>query len=105
VVLHDVDVTVLVTSTCQNGDHANQQGKIMGNVIVGMTISLDGFIQDRHGSVGALYPDLATLRTTEPMQEAIDNTGAVVMEWNALPWHTTPTPTPGTTSFKCPFSC
>jgi dihydrofolate reductase len=84
VVLHDVDVTVLVTSTCQNGDHANQQGKMMGHVIVGMTVSLDGCIQDRHGSVGALYPDLATLRTTEPMQEVIQNTGAVVMGWNAF---------------------
>ena len=56
----------------------------MSNVIVGMTVSLDGFIQDRHGSVGALYPDLATLRTTVPMQEAIHNTGAVVMGWNAF---------------------
>jgi dihydrofolate reductase len=56
----------------------------MSKVIVGMTVSLDGFIQDRHGSVGALYPDLATLRTTVPMQEAIHNTGAVVMGWNAF---------------------
>ncbi len=34
----------------------------MGKVILGMTVSLDGFINDRNGSVGALYPDLGTLR-------------------------------------------
>lgn len=48
-------------------------------VIVGMTMSLDGFIHDRHGSVGALYPDFNTLSRTEPMREAIQNTGAVMM--------------------------
>jgi hypothetical protein len=31
----------------------------MGKVILGMTMSLDGFINDRSGSVEALYPDLA----------------------------------------------
>ena len=38
----------------------------MGKVIVGMTMSLDGFINDRNGSVEALYPDLATLRDIDP---------------------------------------
>lgn len=56
----------------------------MGKVIVGMTISLDGFVQDRTGSVSALYPDLETLRNTEPLREAIQHTGAVVMGWNAF---------------------
>lgn len=51
----------------------------MSKVILGMTISLDGFINDRSGSVGALYPDLDTLRDTEPLRESIQNTGAVVM--------------------------
>ena len=51
----------------------------MGKVIVGMTMSLDGFVQDRGGSVGALYPDFDTLRDTEPLREAIQHTGAVVM--------------------------
>lgn len=55
----------------------------MSKVILGMTISLDGFINDRSGSVGALYPDLEALRDTKPMQESIQNTGAVVMGWNA----------------------
>ena len=39
----------------------------MAKVVLGMTMSLDGFIQDRSGGVGALYPDLETLRNTEPM--------------------------------------
>ncbi len=56
----------------------------MGKVIVGMTVSLDGFVEDRTGSVGALYPDLETLRDTQPLREAIQHTGAVVMGWNAF---------------------
>jgi dihydrofolate reductase len=51
----------------------------MGKVILEMTMSLDGFINDRNGSVASLYPDLDGLRNTEPLQEAIRNTGAVVM--------------------------
>jgi len=30
----------------------------MGKVVLGITISLEGFGEDRAGSVGALYPDL-----------------------------------------------
>lgn len=56
----------------------------MGKVIVGMTMSLDGFVQDREGNVGALYADFATLRETAPMQEAIEQTGAVVMGWKTF---------------------
>ncbi len=51
----------------------------MAKVILGLTMSLDGFINDRNGSVGGLYPDLEELRNKEPLQEAIRNTGAVVM--------------------------
>jgi dihydrofolate reductase len=51
----------------------------MGKVIVGTTMSLDGFIADRNGNVGRLYPDLAELRKAEFLQESIRNTGAVVM--------------------------
>ena len=51
----------------------------MAKVIVGMTTSLDGFVNDRTGSVARLYPDLAALRKTEMLQDAIANTGAVVM--------------------------
>ncbi len=51
----------------------------MGKVILGMTMSLDGFINDRNGRVEALYPDLVAWRETEPGKESIQNTGAVVM--------------------------
>ncbi len=53
----------------------------MGKVILGVTISLDGFAEDSNGSVGALYPDLDTLRNTEILRESQRNTGAVVMAW------------------------
>lgn len=56
----------------------------MGKVIVGMTMALDGFINDRRGSVGMLYPDLDSLAATDLMQDSIHNTGAVVMGWNAF---------------------
>jgi len=55
----------------------------MGKVILGSTMSLDGFINDRSGSVHALYPDLETWRDTQPGQESIQNTGAVVMGRNS----------------------
>jgi dihydrofolate reductase len=51
----------------------------MGQVIFGMTVSLDGFVNDKNGSVAALYPDLAAFDQTELMQEQIRHTGAVVM--------------------------
>jgi dihydrofolate reductase len=55
----------------------------MSRVILGMTISLDGFVNDRNGSVAALYPDLADWRETELGKESIENTGAVVMGRNS----------------------
>ena len=51
----------------------------MANVILGMTISLDGFAEDRNGSVGTLYPDLEIYDTTDVMREAVRDTGAVLM--------------------------
>lgn len=51
----------------------------MGNVIVGAAMSLDGFVNDRHGSISRLYPDLDALRKTELLQEEIVSTGAAVM--------------------------
>lgn len=51
----------------------------MAKVVLGITVSLDGFAEDINGSVGALYPDLAEYDATEIMQESIQNTGAVVM--------------------------
>ena len=51
----------------------------MSKVIMGMTMSLDGFISDRNGDIGILYSDLDTLRESEGLQEMIRTTGAVVM--------------------------
>ena len=51
----------------------------MGKVIVGMTASLDGFVNDRSGQVDRLYPDLEALRKTKMLQESIRTTGAVLM--------------------------
>ena len=56
----------------------------MGKVVLGTTISLDGFVNDRNGSVAALYPDLGDWRETEPGKESIQNTGAVVMGRNSF---------------------
>ena len=53
----------------------------MAKVILGVTISLDGFAEDSEGSVGALYPDLDQLRNTDLLQKSIRNTGSVVMAW------------------------
>jgi dihydrofolate reductase len=44
-----------------------------------MTISLDGFVADQKGSAGRLYSDLRALRDTSYMQDAIEQTGAVLM--------------------------
>ncbi len=51
----------------------------MGKVIIGATMSLDGFMNDRNGDVSRLYPDLEALRRTEMLAEEIQTTGAVVM--------------------------
>jgi dihydrofolate reductase len=51
----------------------------MATVTAGMTMSLDGFVADRQGSAGRLYPDLADLQDTNYMNAAIEETGAVVM--------------------------
>jgi dihydrofolate reductase len=51
----------------------------MANVIIGATMSLDGFMNDRHGDVSRLYPDLEALRRIEMLQEEIRMTGAVLM--------------------------
>ena len=51
----------------------------MAKVIVGMTTSLDGFVADRSGSAGRLYPDLAALHGTGFMNTISEETGAVLM--------------------------
>jgi dihydrofolate reductase len=54
----------------------------MSKIILGTTISLDGFMNDSNGSTTALYPNLKALADTWPLQDAIENTGAVVMGHN-----------------------
>ena len=51
----------------------------MAKVIAGMTMSLDGFINDRNGSAEVLSPDFAELVETPTFKEVINNTGAVIM--------------------------
>ena len=51
----------------------------MGNVIIGATMSLDWYMNDRNGDVSRLYPDFEELHRTEMLQEEIRTTGAVVM--------------------------
>ena len=51
----------------------------MGHVIVGATMSLDGFMSDRTGDVSRLYPDFEALHGTEMLREEIRTTDAVVM--------------------------
>jgi dihydrofolate reductase len=51
----------------------------LAKVIVGVTLSIDGFVADRNGNAGRLYPDLAALRQTAYMKDAIEQTGAVLM--------------------------
>jgi dihydrofolate reductase len=52
---------------------------MMGKVVFGLIMSLDGFVNDRNGDVSRLYPDMEGFQETEVIQEAIRTTGAVVM--------------------------
>jgi dihydrofolate reductase len=51
----------------------------LGKVIAGTTMSLDGFMADAAGNVDRLYPDFAALQDTAYLQDAIAETGAVIM--------------------------
>lgn len=50
----------------------------MAKVIVGTTMSLDGFMADRKGNLSLLY-DLDALRQSDFLQEQIRTTGAAIM--------------------------
>ena len=75
----------------------------MGKVVLGMTMSLDGFINDRSGSVEALYPDLAQLRDIDPLKESIQNTGAVVMGRNLFDMAEDPDSLAGNYEYQVPI--
>lgn len=51
----------------------------MSKVILGLTMSLDGYAEDINGSVNPLYRDLELLDETDVMDEFKKETGAVVM--------------------------
>jgi dihydrofolate reductase len=51
----------------------------MGKVVAGMSMSLDGYINDANGSVDKLYADFSELHDAPAFQEMIKNTGAVIM--------------------------
>ena len=51
----------------------------MGKVIAGMSMSLDGYINDHDGSVDTLYSDFAELHDAPTFQEMIKNTGAAMV--------------------------
>lgn len=75
----------------------------MAKVILGMTMSLDGYINDRNGEVEALYSDLATWRETEPGKESIQNTGAVVMGRNSFDMADDPDSLAGNYEYQVPI--
>jgi len=51
----------------------------MGKVIAGMTMSLDGFINDSNGGSERLSPDFSELLEAPYFKEMTKNTGAVIM--------------------------
>ena len=51
----------------------------MRKIIAGMTMSLDGFINDRNGSAESLSPDFTELLDTSSFKDMVKNTGAAVM--------------------------
>jgi dihydrofolate reductase len=82
----------------------------MGKVIFGLTMSLDGYINDRNGSVERLYSDLAvgnvqdeSIQNNEVMQEAMRSTGAVVLGKNAFLMAENPDSYADTYEFQVPI--
>ena len=75
----------------------------MGKVVLGITISLDGYINDRNGSVEVLYPDLVSWRETGPGKESIQNTGAVVMGRNSFDMADDPDSLAGNYEYQVPI--
>lgn len=51
----------------------------MKKVIAGMTMSLDGFINDHNGSAESLSPDFSEMLESSAFKEQVQNTGAVIM--------------------------
>lgn len=75
----------------------------MGKVIIGTTMSLDGYIQDRNGSISELSSDSEAMRRNEPLQELIQNTGAVIMGRNSYNMADDPDTFADFYEFQCPI--
>jgi dihydrofolate reductase len=54
----------------------------MGKVLAGMTMSLDGFINDREGIAASLSPDFEELLASQIFKDMTENTGAIIMGRN-----------------------
>jgi len=54
----------------------------MAKVMAGMTMSLDGFINDQNGSAQSLSPDFSEMLESNSFKEMVKNTGAVIMGKN-----------------------
>ncbi len=75
----------------------------MAKVLVGISMSLDGYVNDRNGSVGPLYPDFEAMHDLEPLQAAIRDTGAVVMGRHAFEMAENPDWYAGNYEFQVPI--
>ena len=75
----------------------------MAKVILGITMSVDGFINDDSGSVDRLYSDFEAMLKGEPLLEAIQNTGAVVMGRHAFAMSEDPDWYAGNYEFQVPI--
>jgi dihydrofolate reductase len=51
----------------------------MATVVAGAAVSLDGFVQDAHGSIEALYSDFEELQSSAYLRGLQERTGAVLM--------------------------
>lgn len=51
----------------------------MAKVVAGATVSLDGYMQDADGGIGALYADFEELTSSAYMRRLQESTGAVLM--------------------------
>ncbi len=56
----------------------------MAKVVAGMTMSVDGFVNDIRNSMASLYSDFKALVDSGPLKESIQKTGAVVMGKNSF---------------------
>jgi dihydrofolate reductase len=51
----------------------------MAKVMAGMTVSLDGFMNDRNGNAQSLSPDFEEMLESPTFKQMTENTGAIIM--------------------------